>query len=387
MLQRPVGALDERDLLALVANHVAEDRGLEFKRDLPGKTTADVKEYLADVTSLANSHGGDLIYGVEDRAGVASAVPGVASDDPDGELLRLESSLRDGVEPRLSGVRMRWISLATGRGAIIIRVPAGLAAPHRVKFQNSGRFYSRNSRGKYEMDTHELRQAFTASEELPTRIRDLHKRAVLAAEGSDMPFRIDDVPRAVVSIIPLGFFRERRDLDITPANAVAPFRVAGEMGAIHMLEGILLHTKLNEDTMPHSSYNAVRSYALTHRMGRTDAAWTIGKTVQIGKDTESARVWPKLFESGLLDMARTTAAKLREFTIEGPWVVLVTISKVKGFELVLGERETTPPAWLDGATLPDLIVDRLDADSLSPAFKAFWLLFGTPRPHHPGYTP
>jgi len=52
------------------------------------------------------------------------------------------------------------------------------------------------------MDAQELRIAFTQSEQLPQRIRQLHADAVAAAGGRDMPFALDDEPAAVVSIIP-----------------------------------------------------------------------------------------------------------------------------------------------------------------------------------------
>ena len=42
-----------------------ELKDLEYKRDLPGKTSEEKKEFLADITSLANSIGGDLIIGIE----------------------------------------------------------------------------------------------------------------------------------------------------------------------------------------------------------------------------------------------------------------------------------------------------------------------------------
>ncbi|MGI9375057.1 MAG: AlbA family DNA-binding domain-containing protein [Tsuneonella suprasediminis] len=167
MLNHPIDAIDEIILQALVDNHVAERRDLEFKRELPGRNDEQVKEFLADVTSLANAQGGDLIYGIEEDNGVAAALPGVEINDPDAVILRLESSLQANVAPRLTGVRTHWVSLANGRGAMVMRIPGSLTAPHRVIYKKSGRFYGRNSRGKYEMDVHELRLAFTQSEQLP----------------------------------------------------------------------------------------------------------------------------------------------------------------------------------------------------------------------------
>jgi predicted HTH transcriptional regulator len=146
MLARALPDLAEADLLLLVTNSVAEGRDLEYKRDWPGNSDDDRKEFLADVSSLANAQGGDLVFGVEDADGIATAIPGVDPTNQDAAILRLENILRDGIEPRLS-VRVHWILLSNGRGALVIRVPGSLAAPHRVIFKNSGRFFNRNSRG------------------------------------------------------------------------------------------------------------------------------------------------------------------------------------------------------------------------------------------------
>jgi predicted HTH transcriptional regulator len=52
------------DLDALIAAQ-PESRVLEYKADLPGGRDEDKREFLADVTALANTAGGAIIYGVE----------------------------------------------------------------------------------------------------------------------------------------------------------------------------------------------------------------------------------------------------------------------------------------------------------------------------------
>jgi len=39
---------------------------LDYKRDVPGESDQDKKEFLADISSFANATGGDLIYGVDE---------------------------------------------------------------------------------------------------------------------------------------------------------------------------------------------------------------------------------------------------------------------------------------------------------------------------------
>lgn len=370
MIRKSLDLVDEAVLAELVANQVSEGRSLEFKRDLPGGADADIKEFLADVTSLTNAQGGDLVFGIAEQDGVASELPGVQIENRDAALLRLENILRDGVEPRLSGTRFHWVELASKATVVVVRVPASLAAPHRVRFKNSGRFYYRNSRGKYEMDTHELRIAFTASEQMPARLRELHLGAVRAAKGIGLPFRIHPGPTAVVSIMPLTFFREARDLPITPDNILVPPRVTSGLNYLHMLEGIVMSTPEKD--------GAVRSYALTHRTGRVDAAWSIGAIVE-QRGTTMNLVWPKYFKEGVVGTAKAATTRLRSYGIEGPWVAFVSVFGVKDFWIPLPDGEQSEDAWKDEATLPELISDDLDEGSLRPILNAFPLLFGIPH--------
>ena len=376
MLPYALDAIDEAALRNLVENQVSERSDLEYKRDLPGRGDEDVKEFLADVTSLANAQGGDLLFGMNEADGVASELVGVETGDPDAEILRLENSLRSNVAPRLIGVRSHWIPLADGRGALLMRVPGSMNAPHQVVFKNSRRFWGRSSRGKYEMDVHELRHAFTQSEQLPQRFRDLHEQAIAMAQGTDMPFAVQAGPTAVISIAPLGLFREQRRIAIQRDQAVVPFRHGGINGT-DMIEGVMLHGAPNRET------GEVFSFALTHRSGRVDCAFPIGGVREGNHGEELRLVWPTLFEEGLLEMAGATQSQLGQFGVEGPWVVLATAMAVQGFVVLKDPLFASGPAYRDRALLGQLVLDRIEEEGLRPIAENLWLLFGWNRPDGP----
>lgn len=371
MIYAQFDTIDEAVLQQLVANGVEERRDLEFKRDLPGGNDEQTKEFLADVTSLANAQGGDLIFGIEDENGAAAALPGLTVADVDAEVLRLENKVRDGVAPRLMGVRTKWVPLANGNGALVIRVPAGLAAPHRIIYKNSGRFFSRTSRGKFEMDVDELRHAFTESSQLPARFRALHARAVTTAQGLDMPFAITAEPMAIVSVIPLALFREERDIPVTADHALAPVKPSG-IDWIEMIEGVLMHTPVND-------VGTVRSMALTYRTGRTDVAWTIGGTREI-QGVARKLVFSPSFEGGLLDAAISSQSKLGLFGVEGPWVVFASVIGVKDSIMFYNDHYASRAAYRDQVLLGELRLDHIDEAALMPIARNFWLMMGEKRP-------
>lgn len=379
MLDQLIDTIDEAALRRLIENQVGERRDLEFKRELPGGNDDAKKEFLADVTALANAQGGDLIFGIEEKDGVAADLPGVQADNADDELQRLENIIRAGVAPRLIGVRMNWVTLASGASALVMRVPASLASPHRVIFKNSGKFYSRNSREKYEMDVHELRHAFTQSEQLPQRFRTLHNQAIEMTQGADMPFLMGDDPVAVVSVTPLSLFREEIDIPITRNEAIVPVRARnyGGYSGIDMIEGVLMHVSPDRET------GFVGSFSLTHRNGRADHAWTIGGVRANDRGEAQRRVWVPVVEEGLLEATVATQNRLQQFNVEGPWVVHATLVGVRDHFLPLADGNATRKAFRDSALLGELRVERIDEAALLPLLKNFWLLFGEQRPEGP----
>lgn len=377
MIAGPLESITAEALERLLANGVAESRTLEYKRDLPNSKDKDSKrEFLADVTSFANAQGGDILYGVDAPKGVPTAIPGLAVDDPDAELRRWEDILQDGVEPRLPGVRLHWIQVGKDRGVMLIRMPPSSIGPHRIVFSNWSRFYGRRSNAKYEMDTQELREAFTVSEALPTRIRALHFEAIDAAVRGDLPVGLGDDPKAILSLVPINFFREAHDLDITRETALAPVNPSGYMEDVEMVEGVLIHTNPSES-------GAVRSYAITYRQGRIDVVWTIGRIVNELRKQETPLVWPKRFEDGVLSSAISGVARLQPFGIEGPWTVHATLTGIRNFRLIVNNEYWSDPAWRDQVTLPSLRVEVMNRAALLPLLRSFWLAFGLRRPDNP----
>ena len=75
MLASPRGKTAFSDLQAILG--FPESKTLEFKAQMPAGTNDEKIKFLAAVTSLANSSGGDLLIGVEATDGMASAITGV----------------------------------------------------------------------------------------------------------------------------------------------------------------------------------------------------------------------------------------------------------------------------------------------------------------------
>ncbi|MGH7485201.1 MAG: AlbA family DNA-binding domain-containing protein, partial [bacterium] len=105
--------MTEADLLSLIAARVMEDRTVEYKEALPGGTDSDKREFLADVSSFANSSGGNLYFGIRELEGIPVELVGLDLQDADATIQRIENLIRDGIEPRLPPLRIEKVELSS----------------------------------------------------------------------------------------------------------------------------------------------------------------------------------------------------------------------------------------------------------------------------------
>ena len=133
MLNKPLSELAPPDFATLVG--LSESRYLDFKSAPVGTSYEDRREFLADVSSFANASGGDLVFGITEQDGAASAAPGITVADADKEKLRLGGLIRTGLEPRLTYFEIEWVQVNGNLGYLVVRVPRSWTAPHRVTLQ------------------------------------------------------------------------------------------------------------------------------------------------------------------------------------------------------------------------------------------------------------
>ena len=206
MIQKTLNEINIEDLNELVTNSVSEGRNLDYKRDLCGNSDADKKEFLSDISSFANATGGDLLFGVDEAEGAASAIVGLKELDADATILRLESSIRDGIEPRIAGVQFRVVESDKNGPVLIVRIPNSWASPHMVTFKGTSRFFSRGSAGKFQMDVAEIRSAFDATGLLSRQIAEWRTDRIGKVISGDVPFDVYRDSGIVLHLVPMASF-------------------------------------------------------------------------------------------------------------------------------------------------------------------------------------
>ena len=373
MLSRAIEDIAVADLEQLVTGQVREGRTLEYKREV--SSTAESKEVplLAAVSSFANTSGGDLLIGVEAVDGVATALRGVQVDSLDRETLRLEQVVRDGIEPRISGVKYRAIHLSENMYVWLIRVPTSWSAPHRVR--RNSKFYARHSAGRYELDVSELRLAFSMTETIAGRIREFRIDRIAKINGGLTPVPLVGEGSMVVHVVPLQSFMTRTSIDIAVyGTGTTPLRPMGAMGWNH---------RINLDGfVTFDSYGGKSSFSYTQmfRTGVAEAAFSLSS------DGGKKALPSVAFEQYILEMVKEYLSFAEAFEIEPPFLVFLSLVGVRGCILELHGRffrvGGNVPLAEDVLTLPEVVIEESDEPlhlALKPAFDMVWNAFGLVR--------
>lgn len=217
---KSLDSISPEDIMWLCENAASESTTLEFKLTLPSANRDGKVGFLADVTALANTRGGDLIFGIQEEDSKAVAAPGVAAEGINETIHGLEQRMLHGVDPALPPQEFRAISIGPDKVALVVRVRPSWNAPHRVTVENHNAFYGRHSKGNFVMDVHQLREAFEARGSLESRMTEfLVERFHYLSNYSAIP-RLAEAAYAAVHILPFSSFRSGARLDLRAHESV-----------------------------------------------------------------------------------------------------------------------------------------------------------------------
>ena len=209
----PLDRIGEADIQRLLAMGVAESPYLDYKQDTYGNSGNDRSEFLADISSFANTLGGDLVIGVAEVNGLPTALAPFAGDC-DAEKRRLEQIALSGLEPRISNLRVHSVPVEGGGHIMIVRVPRSFIPPHRVVARDSNRFWARAGTTKYQPNVEQLRRLFNDAPHLAERIRAFQMDRLVKITAGDTPIPMNPSGKVVVHVISVPSFADGRMVDI-----------------------------------------------------------------------------------------------------------------------------------------------------------------------------
>ena len=381
MIEKPLTAISADDILRLVAESAREDRTIEFKRELPGAKESDRKEFLADVSSFANAAGGDLIYGVEEKDGVAVQAPGVAVANLDAELLRLDQMVRTGISPRLVGCQIHAVTGLPLGPAFVIRVPRSWQGPHIVAYQQDFRFYSRSTNGKFRMDASDVRNAVINAGSLDERIRMFRADRLARIVAGETPIRLEGTKLIAIHVVPFQSLAGGPTVDLqrisNETSLLQPFYSDGYSGARFNIDGVYTYASGRGDS-------PAGGYVQCFRSGIVEAvdAWMIPSQSEKHPDGIPSLAFPQ----HLFAFVQRILQLLIAVDVAPPVAVMVSILGSKGIvlgvDMMMMLRSPLRPLDRDVVLLPDVVLQQLESVDLPsvvrPVLDSLWQAFGMP---------
>lgn len=369
MIAKNLANILPEDVEALIANAASESTTLEFKRDLPGGADDAKREFLADASALANTSGGDILYGIEEQDGCASAITGIGINDIDAEVLRLGNILNSGLEPR---IRYSPLAIQCAAGTVLLlRIEKSWNGPHRIIFRSYDKFFGRTATGKYPLDVQQLRRAFVENSTIAERIRSFRADRCASIIANATPGPMPTNPKFILHILPLQSFFSETQYDLRQQLPINDFRPLGGGGWGDRLtfEGKLVAaTQANGEST---------SYLHLYRNGVIEMvdALLLSRTLP---NTEQRYIPSIGFERFIITGTARGIRLLRHLGVTGPVAIAITLTNVRG--MVLGiddwryEAQQTP-VLNEHLFVPEAIVNELEVPFvplIKPVIDLVW---------------
>jgi hypothetical protein len=368
MILKDLTKITEADLQALIDNSVLERKTLDYKKELPGSSESEKKEFLADVSSFSNASGGDLIYGIaqDNDTGFPQKVEGLDIRNADQEILRLESSIRDGIEPRIPSVAIQPIILSNTKTVLIVRVQKSWNSPHRIGFKGHHRFYTRSSNGKYELDVGELRTAFTFPEAITEKMRKFREDRISRVIANETPVPLFDNAKIMLHLMPIISFSPGQRYDIDKISSKPEMMAPQGCGSYrYNLDGFL--------SFSIGKFGKSYCYVQLFRNGIIEA--TDGSTLQ--PNGEELFIPCISYEKDLIESLPRFLSILKTLNVEPPILCFLSLVGVKGYSMPTGRFWQREHFSIDRDVLmlPEVMVESFDVKAeevLRPCFDAIW---------------
>lgn len=150
---------NEQKIIEYVSNNIEENLNLEYKSaDALSNSDGKKKELSKDISAMANSDGGVIIYGVKEfddkqREHLPERITPISRVNFPKEWV--EQIINSNIQPRIDKIKIHSIQLASGENdvAYIVEIPKSDTA-HQAK---DYRYYKRYNFQVLEMHDHEIR--------------------------------------------------------------------------------------------------------------------------------------------------------------------------------------------------------------------------------------
>lgn len=322
MINKNISIINEEDIIWLKTNGIPEGKTIEYKSELSISTDKGKWEFLADISSFANTKWWDIIYWVNEEEWLISDIVWLDDFNTDTTLQKINHLIQFWIDPRIN-IDVHKIDLNSSKKILLIRINKSLIWPHRVIFtwhsKTKDQFYKRNTSGKYQLDVNQLREDFTLSYNLTHKIKTFKKDRIALIINDETPSIIDNPWKIILHMIPLDFSRNQHDIrSITNKSILLPTMRESWRASKINLEWFL-------------SYSTGEQKYFYTQLFRD---WTI-EAIDWYTLRWSKNIPVSWYEKMIIDKVNTYKDILQEIGVNCPIYVFITLLDVKWFRLWL----------------------------------------------------
>ena len=251
--------------------------------------------------------------------------------------------------------------------------------PHRVIYEGHDKFYSRNSAGKYALDTNELKSAFNLSQTLTEQINKFKTERITQLISDNLPLPFYDGGKIVLHLIPLESFSPNYRIDLNPIiNEPAKLKSIYASGWSYRinLEGVLSYSGDRNDKS--------HSYIQLYRNGIIEAV----EGLMLSAEREKKYIPSVAYEIELIKSLREFLNLTKELGINMPIVIFLTLIGVNGYEMAVDRMRFWGDYYKidkDILQLPETLIESYNTepkDILRPMFDLVWNACGFKRSYN-----
>lgn len=149
----------EKDIQDLIDNEIEESIYLDFKAgEALGKSDGKRKEISKDVSAFANSDGGVIIYGLNEKNHKAHSFSFIDGNEFTKEWL--EQIISSTIQRKISNLKIIPVRFENNieKTVYIVKIPKSFETPHMCK---DNRFYRRYNFESVQMEEYEIRELYS----------------------------------------------------------------------------------------------------------------------------------------------------------------------------------------------------------------------------------
>lgn len=381
IIGKRVDEITAEDIKRLVINQVKENKSLDYKKELKISQDKDKKEFLFDITSMYNTDGGCLVYGIEEsedekrqNTGTPEKIVGITIENHDKLTQQIEDIVKGNTEPSIANIAIKPIYI-DGKEILIIGISKGLGLPSMVTFNETNKFYRRRNSGKYSVDVYELNQMFMQNQVIKDSAEKFRLQRIEKVRNQKVFPTLETNNLFFIQIIPLSFLSDQV-LDFTNAGSMS---ISSNMRPMYSTGWDSMFNLDGYATFS-SSYDRqkIDGYDQIFRNGIYEV-YTSKLFVEEEVNGRKIKcMYGNDFIPEILEKIKAGLSSVKNFQIEPPFLICISFHNILG-ATIKGDRGFSRQFMVDEIILPPIVLPSFETDlykQLKPSFDILWQSVG-----------